>query len=428
MTIITSIVSRMILDSRGIPTVEVDLTIDKVYTGRASAPSGASTGSREALEKRDGDAYFNGKGVECVLESIDTTLKNQLLNKHFSSQRDFDNHLLSLDGTDTKARFGANALLPLSLAFAKASALMKNILLYEHLREEFSFTYPASIPTPLINVLNGGKHAPHSTDIQEWMIVPLSKTSFKDSLEMSARVFYTLKEIMNARGVSGVGDEGGFPITNAKQNKEALLILIDAIRKVELIPGKDIAFAIDVAASELYKDEEYHLAADRKHFSSEDMQNFLSNLIEHFPILSIEDGFDENDWSSWKSFTQQHGQQLQIVGDDLFTTNVQHITRGVTEGAANTVLIKPNQIGTVSETVDAIEYAHKHDMRTIISHRSGETEDVSIVHFAVASGAGQVKIGSLSRTDRLSKYNELLRLSEKGLPFSRPFLHLSKER
>lgn len=418
---IYTIIARMILDSRGYPTVEVDLYLTDGSLGRASAPSGASTGSREALEKRDNGVRYNGKSIDSVLQTINTIITPTLVGKHFESQHAFDSHLIALDGTDTKSNLGANAVLPLSLAFAKATAASKKVPLYQHLREEFLFQKEASIPTPLINVLNGGKHAAHSTDVQEWMIVPLTGTTLEEKLEKSARVFYALKELMNARGVSSVGDEGGFPLINAISNKEALVILTSAVTRANLVPGKDIAFALDVAASELYHDGIYTLACDKKKLDSAAMIAYLEDLTQSFPIISIEDGLDENDWDSWRELSTKLGGHLQLVGDDLFVTNPTYIKRGIKEASANAVLIKLNQIGTLSETVEAIELAHSHGMRTIISHRSGETEDTTIAHLAVASGAGQIKTGSLSRTERLAKYNELLRISEVVDVYANPF-------
>lgn len=419
---ITHLTSRMILDSRGYPTVEVEITLSSGATGRASVPSGASTGSREALELRDGGTLYAGKGVTHALENIRLIIVPTILEKEFSSQREFDAHLIALDGTGDKSKLGANAVLALSLAFAKACAEHEKLPLYRHLRNEFSFQKEPSLPTPLINVLNGGKHAPHSTDFQEWMIVPLSGITFQESLEQAARVFYSLREIMEQRGVSGVGDEGGFPLVNATSNEEALTVLKEAVKRAGFVPGKDIAFAVDAAASEFYENDTYTLSCDNKKLSSKEMIGYLTHLVQNFPIVSVEDGLDENDWSAWRELTDNLGSSLQLVGDDLFVTNTIYIKRGVEEKVANAVLIKVNQIGTLSETVDAIELAHSHGMQTIISHRSGETEDVTIAHLAVASGAGQIKTGSLSRTERLAKYNELLRIAEEVEGFSKPFL------
>lgn len=418
---IVHVTARMILDSRGYPTVEAEVVLADGSIGRASVPSGASTGSREAHELRDEGVLYAGKGVEKAIENIKQILAPTILEKEFSSQREFDAHLITLDGTPDKSRLGANAILALSLAFAKANTISAHLPLYQHLRNEFSFTKNLSIPTPLINVLNGGKHAPHSTDFQEWMIVPLRGETFGEALECAARVFYKLRDIMQARGVSGVGDEGGFPINNVTTNREALVVLTQAVQAAGLVVGKDIAFALDVAASEFYNDGVYTLGCEHTKLSSNEMISYLTDLVHDFPIVSIEDGLDENDWGSWKKLTTHLGDVVQLVGDDLFVTNTIYIKRGIEERSANAVLIKVNQIGTLSETVDAIELAHSNGMNTIISHRSGETEDVTIAHLAVASGAGQIKTGSLSRSERLVKYNELLRISETVKNFSKPF-------
>jgi enolase len=419
---IVAITPRMIMDSRGYPTVEVDVILEGGVCGRAATPSGASTGSREALELRDSGPLFAGKGVGNALTHIRKEITPMLLNKEFASQRDLDTLLCTIDGTPNKSRLGANALLPISLAYAKAVALQKNIPLYKHLREEFTFQKDISLPMPLINVLNGGKHAPHSTDVQEWMIVPKKATSFSQALEHSSRVFYTLRDMMYKRGVSGVGDEGGFPIVNAISNREALILLTRAVKEAGLIPGEDIVFALDVASSEFYDNGRYTLTCDNGSYTTEEMITYLRGFREHFPVVSIEDGLSEDDWDGWKRLTEMLGATTQLVGDDLFVTNTTYLKRGIDEHAGNAILIKVNQIGTLTETVDAIEMAHSNGFRTIISHRSGETEDTTIAHLAVASGAGQIKTGSLSRTERLAKYNELLRIEEEVKEFAHPFL------
>jgi enolase len=411
----------MIFDSRGYPTLEVDVTLLGGGTGRASVPSGASTGSREALELRDGGEKFDGKGVETALTYLRNEVIPSVISREFASQREFDMHLLQLDGTPNKSRLGANTLLVLSLAVAKAIASQRNIPLYQSLRQDFTFQKEPSLPTPLVNVLNGGKHAPHSTDIQEWMIVPVRAETFPLALEQLTKVFYRLREIMHKRGVSGVGDEGGFPIVGAISNREALIMLTRAVKEAGLNPGEDIVFALDAASSEFYEGGMYTLACDGVSYTSDEMIEYLKKLRDHFPIVSIEDGLSEDDWEGWKKLTSVLGTTTQLVGDDLFVTNTTYIKKGIEEHAGNAVLIKVNQIGTLSETVDAIELAHSNGFRTIISHRSGETEDVTIAHIAVASGAGQIKTGSLSRTERLAKYNELLRISEEVPAYSRPF-------
>lgn len=417
---IEKIQARMILDSRGFPTTEVDCVLKGGAFGRASTPSGASTGSHEALEIRDKGTLYKGNGVESVLFSLRNVIQPEILGIDFTTQREFDEKLIALDGTAQKSVLGANALLPLSLAFAKACAAEKKIELYEYLRSEYAWVREMSLPTPLINVLNGGKHAAHSTDIQEWMIVPLGKETFAESLELAAKVFYELRTLMGERGSNAVGDEGGFPLTHAKNNEEALELLTLAIQKAGLTPGKDIAFALDVASSEFFEDGTYNLTCDGQKLSGSEFLSWQKSLVEKYPILSIEDGFAEDDFSSWQEATKELGTKIQLVGDDLFVTNVKRIQDGITKHIANAVLIKPNQIGTLTETADAVLLAQKSGYKTIISHRSGETEDTSIAHLAVASGAGQIKTGSLSRTERLSKYNELLRISEKIYKFS-PF-------
>lgn len=415
---IKTLTPRMIFDSRGYPTVEVDCLLDDGSKGRASVPSGASTGSHEALELRDNDSHFDGKGVKKALASIRDVIAKEVQDKNFSSQREFDQLLITLDGTENKSNLGANATLAASLAFAKASALSKHVPLYIYLREAYSWSKAMSVPVPLINVLNGGRHASSSTDVQEWMIVPLNSDTLGDALEKGSKVFYALREIMKKRGSSSVGDEGGFPLASATSNKEALDILVEAVNVSGLELGKDIAFALDVAASEFFKDGSYQLTCDNKALGEEEMIGWLTELSKEYPIISIEDGLSEESWDAWKKLTTDLGGTIQLVGDDLFVTNTHYIQKGGELGAGNAVLIKLNQIGTLTETVDAIELAHNLGMRAIVSHRSGETEDTTIAHLAVASGCGQIKTGSLSRSERLSKYNELLRIEEEGLPYA----------
>lgn len=414
----------MILDSRGYPTVEVDMMLEDMSFGRASVPSGASTGSHEALELRDNDRdHFDGKGVTKAVAFIHHELSEKIIDKDFTSQREFDTYLCELDGTKNKSSYGANSLLALSLAFAKAVAKSRNLELYEYIRGEFSFTHEMTLPMPMINVLNGGRHASNSTDVQEWMIIPVGATTYNEAIEMGTKVFYQLRTSMGTRGTSAVGDEGGFPLAHVTSNKEALTILSAAVTASGLILGKDIAFALDVAASEFYEDSTYNLACEQKKINSTEMISWLTNLAQEFPIVSIEDGLAEDDWDNWKALTEQLGNKIQLVGDDLFVTNTEFIQKGIDMHVANAVLIKVNQIGTLTETADAIMLAHVHNMRTIISHRSGETEDTTIAHLAVASGSGQIKTGSFSRTERLAKYNELFRISEKINNFSNPFLN-----
>lgn len=409
---IKEILSRYIIDSRGYPTTEVDVILTDGSFGRASAPSGASTGSHEALELRDNGPLFAGKGVQKALFNIQHVFAPALLHKSFSSQREFDDYLLTFDKSKNKGTLGANAFLPLSLAFAKAIASSRKLPLFRSLRKEYLFTKEMSLPRPMINVLNGGKHAPHSTDIQEWMIVATGGKPFAESLELALRVFYALRDIMHERGVSGVGDEGGFPLPEAKSNEEALEILVQAVSKSGLRLGEDISFALDLASSEFFENDTYNLSCDNKKLSSDDFLLWQKDLLSRYPIISLEDGFAEDDMMAWKKATSEMGSRTQLVGDDLFVTNTERLTTGIQNNIANAILIKPNQIGTLSETMDAILLAQKHGYNTIISHRSGETEDTTIAHIAVASGAGQIKTGSLSRTERLGKYNELLRISE----------------
>ncbi len=419
---IKTISPRMILDSRGYPTIEVDVILHDNSYGRASVPSGASTGSHEALELRDDDEkHFDGKGVTKAIAFISGELSEKIIGNDFKSQREFDTYLCELDGTKNKSTFGANSLLALSLAFAKAVAHSRSIELYEYIRLEFPFAREISLPMPLINVLNGGRHATNSTDVQEWMIVPIGASTYLEAIEMGTKVFYTLRTLMSKRGSNAVGDEGGFPLSNASSNKEALTILSEAVTASGLTLGKDIAFALDVAASEFYEDRTYTLACEKKTMDSPDMINWLTDLVREFPVVSIEDGLAEDDWDNWEVLTAQLGQKIQLVGDDLFVTNAEFIQKGIDMHAGNAVLIKVNQIGTLTETADAIILAHANNMNTIISHRSGETEDTTIAHLAVASGSGQIKTGSFSRTERLAKYNELLRISEHVSQFNNPF-------
>lgn len=415
---IQHLIPRMILDSRGYPTVEVDCVLENGCLGRASVPSGASTGSHEAMELRDGEGAYDGNGVKKVISNIEGPITRLLVGKDIVSQRDLDSLLIKLDGTENKAKLGANAMLAVSLAYAKACALDKKVPLYKHLREIYVWSKEPRVPVPLINVLNGGKHASSSTDIQEWMIVPLKAGSLAQALEQSAKVFYALRDIMKERGSSAVGDEGGFPISNVASNREALTILTEAVSKTDLVLGEDIGFALDVAASEFYSESAYSLERDHLSLSETEMIAYLQELVHDYPIVSIEDGLSEDAWGGWQELTKVLGGAIQLVGDDLFVTNTHYIQRGGEEGVANAVLIKPNQIGTLSETVDAIELAHKLGKRAIVSHRSGETEDTTIAHLAVASGCGQIKTGSLSRSERLAKYNELLRITEDGVPYA----------
>lgn len=407
---IASIKAREILDSRGNPTIEVDVWLDTGFMGRAAVPSGASTGSKEALELRDGDSKrYMGKGVTRAVKNVNEEIAPQLVGLNAQDQTTIDRILISLDGTENKSRLGANAILGVSMAVAKAAAEEAGLPLYRYL----GGVAANLLPVPLMNVLNGGKHADNNLDIQEFMIVPLRAPSFQEALRMGAEVFHNLKKILNNRGLNtAVGDEGGFA-PNLSSNEEALKVLMEAIEKAGYEPGKDVFLAMDAAASEFYKDGVYIMAAEKEpKKSSADLVGYYEDLVKRYPIVIIEDGMAEDDWDGWKLLTKALGNSVQLVGDDVFVTNTKLIEKGIKEGIANSVLIKLNQIGTVTETFDAIDMAHKAGYRTVISHRSGETEDTIIADLAVAARTGQIKTGSLSRTDRVAKYNRLLRIEE----------------
>jgi len=408
MTEIESVYAREILDSRGHPTVEVEVALSGGSIGRAAVPSGASTGSREALELRDGDsARYGGKGVTRAVSNVNEAIASRLVGENAADQPAIDRLLIDLDGTPNKKNLGANALLGVSIACAKAAADAHALPLYRYLGGAAART----LPVPLMNVVNGGAHADNNLDIQEFMIVPIGAPSFREALRMGSEVFHTLKKLLHEKGlVTAVGDEGGFA-PNLKSNAEALDFLMRAIEKAGMKPGHDVALALDVAASELYDKGTYSLDG-RKGMSSADLVAYLRGLAERYPIVSIEDGLAEGDWDGWKLLTRELGAYLQLVGDDVFVTNPEILRRGIEEGIANSILIKLNQIGTVTETLDAIEMAKRAAYTTVISHRSGETEDATIADLAVAVNAGQIKTGSLSRSDRIAKYNQLLRIEE----------------
>jgi len=408
MTEIESVFAREILDSRGQPTVEVEVALSGGAIGRAAVPSGASTGSREALELRDGDAKrYLGKGVSRAVQNVNETIAARIVGEDASDQAGVDGILIELDGTPTKKNLGANAVLGVSLACAKAAADAHLLPLYRYLGGAGART----LPVPLMNVINGGAHADNNLDIQEFMIVPLGAPSFREALRYGAEVFHTLKRLLKDKGlVTAVGDEGGFA-PNLKSNAEALDLLVGAIEKAGFRPGTDVALAVDVAASELFDNGTY--ALDGRHgIDSGGMIGYLKGLADRYPIVSIEDGLAEGDWDGWRRLTEELGDAVQIVGDDIFVTNPAILRRGIDEGAANSILVKLNQIGTVTETLDAIGMATRAGFTTVISHRSGETEDSSIADLAVAVNAGQIKTGSLSRSDRIAKYNQLLRIEE----------------
>jgi enolase len=408
MTEIESIYAREILDSKGMPTLEVEVALRGGALGRAAVPSGASTGSREALELRDQDPKrYLGKGVSRAVANVNETIAGHLVGEEADDQGAIDRLLIELDGTPSKKNLGANAILGVSIAVAKAAAEAHVLPLYRYLGGAGART----LPVPLMNVVNGGAHADNNLDIQEFMIVPVGAGSFAEALRYGSEVFHTLKKLLKEKGlVTAVGDEGGFA-PNLGKNAEALEFLIRAIEKAGYRPGEDVALALDVAASELYQGGSYTLDG-RKGIDSRGMTQYLAQLVERFPIVSIEDGLAESDWDGWKHLTEALGNTTQLVGDDVFVTNPEILKRGIEEGVANSVLIKLNQIGTVSETLDAIDMAKRAAYTTIISHRSGETEDVTIADLAVAVNAGQIKTGSLSRSERIAKYNQLLRIEE----------------
>ncbi|WP_417517598.1 phosphopyruvate hydratase [Marinobacter sp.] len=413
MTKIADIKAREVLDSRGNPTVEADVILEDGTLGRACAPSGASTGSREALELRDGDASrYLGKGVLKAVEAINGKIKDALKGKDAADQRGLDNIMLELDGTENKANLGANAILAVSLAAAKAAAESLGKPLYEHIADINGTSGKFSMPVPMMNILNGGEHADNNVDIQEFMVQPVAAKSFSEALRIGAEIFHSLKKVLQAQGLNtAVGDEGGFA-PNLPSNEAALAVIKEAVEKAGYKLGTDITLALDCAASEFYKDGQYVLAGEGKSFDSAGFADYLAGLAERFPIVSIEDGMDESDWDGWKVLTDKIGEKVQLVGDDLFVTNTKILKRGIDTGVGNSILIKFNQIGSLSETLDAIKMAQDAGFTAVISHRSGETEDTTIADLAVATCAGQIKTGSLCRSDRVAKYNQLLRIEE----------------
>jgi enolase len=412
---IKSVYAREILDSRGNPTIEVDLTLSDGSFGRSAVPSGASTGSHEAVELRDGDEKrYGGKGVQNAVKNVNTTIAKAISRKEFD-QRKLDDTLIALDGTANKGKLGANAILGVSLAFAHASAKSSKKSLWAYFNKLAGKKIPMKLPVPMMNIINGGKHAENASDVQEFMVVPVGFKTFKETLRAGTEVFHSLKKILHNKGLATtVGDEGGFAPSLAS-NESALEIVMEAIKNAGYEPGKQIAIAMDVAATELYKDGKYVLARDNKTLTSAEMVAWYEALVSKYPIISIEDGLAEDDWDGYKLLTQKLGNKVQLVGDDLFVTNIQRLGMGIEKQIANSILIKLNQIGTVSETLDAIALARKANYTSIISHRSGETEDSTIADFAVGTGVGQIKTGSLSRSDRTAKYNQLLRIEESGV-------------
>ena len=411
MSLIADIQARQIFDSRGNPTVEVDILTEDGYFGRAAVPSGASTGEHEAVELRDGDkARYMGKGVTKAVANVNDIIAPELEGWYVSDQAEIDAILIELDGTENKSRLGANAILGVSLAVARAAAEAAGLPLFRYVGGAGART----LPVPMMNIINGGRHADNSVDMQEFMIMPTGAPSFSEALRMGSEVFHHLKSVLHDRGLgTAVGDEGGFA-PDLSSNEEAIEVILRAIEKAGYTPGDDIHIALDPASSEMAKDGGYNFwksDPDRIR-SSDDMVAFWADWVERYPIISIEDAMTENDWAGWKSLTDAVGDKVQLVGDDLFVTNTSFLQRGIDEGCANSILIKLNQIGTLTETLDAIELAHKNGYTAVISHRSGETEDTTIADLAVATNAGQIKTGSASRSDRMAKYNQLLRLEE----------------
>ncbi|PIV87588.1 MAG: phosphopyruvate hydratase [Hydrogenophilales bacterium CG17_big_fil_post_rev_8_21_14_2_50_63_12] len=409
MSAIVDVIAREILDSRGNPTVEADVLLESGVLGRAAVPSGASTGSREAIELRDGDkSRYMGKGVLNAVENVNTEIAEAILGLDVEEQHLIDTTLIDLDGTENKARLGANALLAVSLACARAAAEDAGLPLYRYL----GGAGPMHLPVPQMNIVNGGAHANNNVDIQEFMIIPAGAKSFREALRCSAEVFHTLKKILDKAGhPTTVGDEGGFA-PNFKSNEEALKFIVEAISDAGYTPGSDVLIGLDCAASEFYKDGRYMLESEGLQLTSAEFVDYLSTWVDKYPIISIEDGMAENDWEGWELMTRRMGKSIQIVGDDVFVTNPKILREGIARGVANSILIKLNQIGTLSETFDAIETAKRAGYTSVISHRSGETEDAFIADLAVASNVLQMKSGSLSRSDRMAKYNQLLRIEE----------------
>ncbi len=411
MSKITDVLGFEVMDSRGNPTVMAEVVLESGIVGSACAPSGASTGTREALELRDGDASrYLGKGVLIAVANINDKIKPLLVGKDAAAQRELDNIMIDADGTENKANFGANAILAVSLAAAKAAAAGKKIPLYQHIAELNGTPGRYTMPVPMMNIVNGGEHADNNVDIQEFMVQPVSAPNFTEALRMGAEVFHHLKKVLSARGLNtAVGDEGGFA-PDLPSNEAALTAIAEAISNAGYELGKDLTLALDCASSEFYKDGVYDLAGEGKKFTASEFADYLDVLVDKYPILSIEDGMDESDWDGWADLTKKVGHKTQLVGDDLFVTNTKILKEGIDKGIANSILIKFNQIGSLSETLDAIKMAQDAGYTAVISHRSGETEDTTIADLAVATAAGQIKTGSASRSDRVAKYNRLLRI------------------
>ncbi|MFK7890539.1 MAG: phosphopyruvate hydratase, partial [Granulosicoccus sp.] len=403
---ITEIKAREIMDSRGNPTIEADITLASGAQGRAAVPSGASTGTREALELRDGDkSRYAGKGVQTAVNNVNTSIRDALIDSDVTDQAGLDKTMLELDGSENKDKLGANALLAVSLAAAHAAANYSGAPLFEYLGGKDA----VNLPVPMMNIINGGSHADNSVDLQEFMVMPVGATSFREALRCGAEIFHALRGVLKGRGLNtNVGDEGGFA-PNLSSNEEAVETILVAIEKAGYEAGKDVYLALDVAASEFYKDSVYDLASEKRQFDAAGFVDYLADWVGKYPIVSIEDGLDESDWDGWKIMSERLNDKIQLVGDDLFVTNPAILKRGIEKGIANSILIKVNQIGTLSETLETIRLAHEAGYTTVTSHRSGETEDTTIADLAVATHAKQIKTGSLSRSDRIAKYNQLLR-------------------
>jgi enolase len=408
MSEIVEVVGREVLDSRGNPTVEVEVVLDSGATGRAIVPSGASTGEYEAVELRDGGSRYLGKGVLRAVENVNNIIAQVVIGMDATNQRALDNALIELDGTENKSRLGANAMLGVSLSVAHAAASELELPLYRAIGGPHAHV----LPVPMMNVINGGAHADNNVDLQEFMIMPVGAPSFREAVRWGVETYHTLKKVLADRGLStAVGDEGGFA-PNLSSNEAAVAILVEAIEKAGYTPGTDIAIALDPAMSELYRDGAYHLTGEGKVFTAPQMVEWWASLVDRYPIVSIEDGMAENDWSGWAQMTAALGSRIQLVGDDLFVTNTRRLQMGIDQSVANSVLIKVNQIGTLSETLDTVELATRHSYTSVMSHRSGETEDSTIADLAVATNCGQIKTGAPARSDRVAKYNQLLRIEE----------------
>ena len=407
---IQSVYAREVLDSRGNPTVEVEVTGDDGSFGRAIVPSGASTGVHEAVELRDGDATrYNGMGVSKAVDNVNTIIAKEVIGKEVTSQREIDEMMIALDGTPNKGKLGANAILGVSLAVARCAANSLHMPLYRYIGGANAHV----LPTPMMNIINGGAHADNNVDFQEFMIMPVNAPSFKEAIRMGAEVFHALKKVLKGKGLNtAVGDEGGFA-PNLASNEEAIQTILEAIETAGYQPGVDVKLAMDVASSEFYQDGKYTLPGENnKTFTSKELVDFYVELCDKYPIISIEDGLDQDDWEGWDYLTEKLGSHVQLVGDDFFVTNTERLKKGIEKGVANAILIKVNQIGTLTETLEAIEMAQKANYTAVVSHRSGETEDTTIADIAVATNAGQIKTGSASRTDRIAKYNQLMRIED----------------